>query len=356
MNKGTAERKDRSLTAFEYRYWVEEVKDRLIGQRFRKFSEIEKDRFLIRFDRDTIRIGLPNYVCITRYIEEAKPSPSGFVMAIRKRLKGQRIRGVEQVGTDRILRFMFDNYSLVVELFSHGNILLLDTDGTLIVTYKREIWKDRRLIPREKYIPPKNKQYPFKPSPEQIREILSNRFVVVDMSVLPIGTVYVKEVLRRCDIDEKMQGIKLSAQQIECILSNIDDIITSAAPWADLDENKNVVDFALTKRSEWNNPVKCDSFNRLIDEYYRPPELTVPTEDKRLTKLRIRLAKQVEHLERLKQQEEEYRKMGDYIYLHYAELDELLTAVREGKDINRKGVKIDRRRGVIEIDTEEFES
>ena len=73
--------------------------------------------------KDLIILG--NAVYLTKYKYPSTETPSNRSMFIRKRLKGEKILEVRQIGFDRIISIDFGEYALVVELFGKGNLILL---------------------------------------------------------------------------------------------------------------------------------------------------------------------------------------------------------------------------------------
>ena len=93
----------------------------------------------------------------TRYPPENPRTPPSFPMLLRKYLKGGIVRSVRQHGFDRIVEIKVERdqeYTLVVELFSKGNIILLNQEGEIIPPLKRKTWSDRRIASHEKYAYP----------------------------------------------------------------------------------------------------------------------------------------------------------------------------------------------------------
>lgn len=78
----------------------------------------------------------------TQYEQQQASSaqPSFFVMKLRKYLRDRRVTAFEQVGFDRVVRFVFGHdkdpalhYSLYVELYAAGNMILTDSEDTVLL-------------------------------------------------------------------------------------------------------------------------------------------------------------------------------------------------------------------------------
>lgn len=85
-------------------------------------------------------------------------NPAPFAMVLRKNLSNARLKGVDQLGFDRVLRFTFETahgkFHLYVEVFRDGNIILTDGDDTIIQPLTHATYADRTLKKGVTYLPP----------------------------------------------------------------------------------------------------------------------------------------------------------------------------------------------------------
>ena len=91
--------------------------------------------------------------------------PAPFAMVLRKSLTNARLKAVEQVGFDRVLRFVFENshgrFHLYVEVFRDGNIILTDGDDIIIQPLTHATYADRTLKRGVTYSPPPAAENPY---------------------------------------------------------------------------------------------------------------------------------------------------------------------------------------------------
>ena len=91
--------------------------------------------------------------------------PAPFAMVLRKVLTNARLKAVEQVGFDRVLRFVFENshgaFHLYVEVFRDGNIILTDGEDMIIQPLTHATYADRTLKKGVQYSPPPAAQDPY---------------------------------------------------------------------------------------------------------------------------------------------------------------------------------------------------
>jgi predicted ribosome quality control (RQC) complex YloA/Tae2 family protein len=90
----------------------------------------------------------------TQYPPQNPKVPPNFPMLLRKYIKGGSVTSVSQHNFDRIMRIDIQKehkFSLVIELFAKGNIILLDEDDQIILPLKRKLWQDRKITSKEEY-------------------------------------------------------------------------------------------------------------------------------------------------------------------------------------------------------------
>ena len=67
---------------------------------------------------------------------------------------------IRQYNFDRIVELHVakeQKFTLVIELFAKGNIILLDEEGKIILPLKRKLWSDRKISSKEEYLYPPNR-------------------------------------------------------------------------------------------------------------------------------------------------------------------------------------------------------
>ncbi|KAI9844720.1 MAG: hypothetical protein M1838_002059 [Thelocarpon superellum] len=98
--------------------------------------------FLIKFAkpdrREQLLIDCGFRCHLTRFARSTATAPSTFVARLRKYLRTRRVTGVSQVGTDRIIRLEFSDgqYSLFLEFYAGGNIILTDKELSVLAIWR----------------------------------------------------------------------------------------------------------------------------------------------------------------------------------------------------------------------------
>jgi len=332
------------MTNLEYSQVVEELQQ-YVGKHFSKIS-LAGSTYRIKIGTASILCELGVRLHLTKYIEKETTLDS-FCQKVRRELDNSRLLSVVQVNHDRVIQFEFKAGSLYFEMFGKGNVVLVQ-EGNTVAAAKREKWADREIKPGAPYKTPKASVV------FELNRAISDKYIAASLMKLPFGKPYVLEVLRRAGIDEKIPGNKLSAKQKSSLQGEFDSLNSSLEPIC-FYEGDAVVDFSLTKLSEYSD-AKVRAFPSLseaADEFYFKKK---PPENPELKKLRDRLEKQKERLEKLKLEERECKEKGDFIYANFQEMEQILKTASEKKlsdiekELERYKVKVNKKEKTIELE------
>jgi predicted ribosome quality control (RQC) complex YloA/Tae2 family protein len=302
------------MTNLEYSYITSELAY-LVGKRFDKIYKVESGyRLKIADAQILIQPGVRLHK--TKYLEETMEGDN-FVKKVRAELANSRLQAIVQINNDRIIEFQFSNGSLIFEMFAKGNCILI-REGITIAAMKNERWADREIRPKVEYIPPK-------PSvAADIKDAISDKYIITSLLRLPLGKQYSKEMLARCGIDEKCPGTKLTGKQLAAIEAEIEKLQEEKKPYLFLQAGK-PIEFGLASFSELadSDQESPETLSEAIDRFYfENKDLGEPEQ---LSKLNRRLTSQQERLEVLKQEEHDLKEKGDFIYAHYEEIESILS-------------------------------
>lgn len=128
------------ISALDLLLLARELKQDLEGYRLSNIYNIadSSKQFLLKFNKPDSKLnvvvdcGLRMY--LTEFSRPIPPTPSGFVVKLRKHLKAKRLTALKQVDQDRILVLQFadGHFYLVLEFFSAGNVILLDENRRIM--------------------------------------------------------------------------------------------------------------------------------------------------------------------------------------------------------------------------------
>lgn len=121
-----------------------EASELVTGYRLQNIYNLvsNKRSFLLKFAKPDSKVNIVVESGLKVYVSEFQrptlPQPSGFVVKLRKHLKTKRLTRIYQLGDDRICVMEFNDglYYLVFEFFSAGNIVLLDSDKTILSLFR----------------------------------------------------------------------------------------------------------------------------------------------------------------------------------------------------------------------------
>src|SRR4030042_5194102 len=154
---------ERGLASFDIYVIVSELQD-LRGCYVEKIYQLSREEILLRVQQKTgnqkeslfIRNG--ELFCRTQKMFDTPEKPSLFAMTLRKYLLNGKISDITQHEFDRIIQVKIGrkegDYTVVCELFSKGNIILLNPEGRIIRPLIKQEWASRMIRSGEMYKPP----------------------------------------------------------------------------------------------------------------------------------------------------------------------------------------------------------
>lgn len=328
-----------------------------------KIYQTSKDEILIRIKTKKEKIKLlihaGKYVCITKKSIGSPKTPTTFAMTLRKYLTNVRITGVRQHDFDRIVEFEIGKYRLVAELFSKGNILLLE-DSKIIVPLSYQRWGYRVLKSKADYVYPPGRCNPLTFSFEEFKDILGKtkkdivRTLALDMN---LGGLYSEEICLNAGVDKNAE--KLNERDIKKIHDAFLNLMKMERKPLIVFRDDEMVDVVPVKLSIYHD---CDlkeypSFNEAVDRFFSERKETMAEEKKTLEYRKI-----MEKYERQRRQQEnalkkfekeiiENKEKGDLIYENYSLIDKILQAVKRKEDMQmfKEIVEENRNEGWFEI-------
>lgn len=359
-----------------------ELNELLSDARVDKAYQPLKDTVIVRFHvpgEGRVDVVMQAGVRIhrTRYPPENPRTPPSFPMLLRKYLKGGIVRSVSQHGFDRIVEIKVERdqeYTLVVELFSKGNIILLNQEGEIILPLKRKTWSDRRIASHEKYAyPPSRGLNPLKYELHELTEILKNSDtdLIRTLARSGFGGLYAEEIVLRTGLDKENPASDLSSEDIQRIHEAIRETFS---PLESLDLKPHIIKdgeedvLPIELRVYEKRPREYfESFNDAADEFFSSvfrEEIKRVHEERwarEVGRFEKRLRIQKETLEKFRKTIETSTRKGELIYANYQRIQEILDSIRDARERYswkeiRKIIADARKRGlpeaqdIIEID------
>jgi predicted ribosome quality control (RQC) complex YloA/Tae2 family protein len=184
--------------------------DAKIGKIYQPASEeIRINLYVFHQGRDNLVIEAGKRIHLSKYLRASPTLPQAFPMLLRKYLLGGRIVSVEQHDFDRIVKIGIERggirSTLIVELFSRGNVLIVDSENRIILPMNPVTMKDRRLRSGEIYELPEAQMSPIEAKvPDLMKEFSRSTADIVRTIAtrFNLGGVLAEEVCARAGIDK----------------------------------------------------------------------------------------------------------------------------------------------------------
>ncbi|WP_459200902.1 ribosome rescue protein RqcH [Methanococcus sp. CF] len=306
-----------------------------------------------------IGLGKYKYITITEYEREKPRTPHSFVMLLRKHLKNIKITSVSQHNFDRIVIFNFEwnelKYKLIIELFGDGNAILLDDEDKIILPLKIERWSTRKIVPKEIYkfppqkdLDPKNLEYTL------AKELFSEEFqkeenkdtevVRIISRIFGLAGTYSEEICLISGIDKNLKNPKTEEIEklFEASKTFFNRVFNEIKPKSTIKNGEFVnidpIDLKSHENLKENEIKHYESFLTALDEYFSRfiMKKEIKQAESKLQKLvkkqeRI-LNSQLETKEKYEKQSSSNHKRGDLIYANYALVDEIVSTIKDARE------------------------
>ena len=215
---------------------TDELNNLLTGARVDKSFQPTKDIVVMRFHvAGTGRIDLVmecgKRIHTSKYPLENPINPPVFPMLLRKRIKGANVVSITQHNFDRIIEIKVKKdkyYTIVVELFDKGNIILLDEDNNIILPLKRKRFSDRDISSKKEYQFPEERGIdPISISETELKELFasSDKDLVRTLAMNNLGSLYAEEIIKRANEFEEIDKHTPSADLSESQIANLNKAI-----------------------------------------------------------------------------------------------------------------------------------
>lgn len=335
---------------------VKELNEEIIGARIDKSYQPTYDTIRIKLrkageGRKDLVMQAGVRIHLTDYPQPNPTIPPNFPMLLRKHLSGGSITKIKQHNFDRIIEITIQKnveYTLVVELFSKGNVILLDENKNIISPLKHRKWQDRKVTAHEEYkYPPEKGININNTNPTEIKEVLesSNADITRTIATNGLGGLYAEEIIGYTNIDKTTPATDVSEEEVK----ELDDAIkqlfyrveNEPNPQIILEKNdntknKDLVPINLNNYKDFESKT-FETFNKAADDFYSKKivnDIKTQEEDawtKRIGKFEKRLHMQEESLEGFYKTIEDTQHKGDTIYAHYNDIQQILDVISNAR-------------------------
>ncbi len=332
----------KKLAALEIHYLLKEFETLIDAKVDKIYAPRKKELFL--------RLHVPNkgkrILKIdekSMYLTESRPkasSPSDFCMYLRKKLSNARLRKIDQIRFERIVSLTFEtktqNFQLIAELFSRGNIILVQ-DKKILVAAEYQKWKTRTIRPRAVYKHPK-KEYNFLTiKKKDFKELLSStnkENIVKSLAVdLGLGGTYSEEACLLSKIDKDKDTKKMDDKEITSLFSALTEIKNKKLDPRIVYKKDKIMDLVPFKLDIYKDlkQKKAESYSKILSKYFLKIKSRIQKQkkQKKLNQIKEIIKEQKQSIKNLKKQEKINREKAEKIYENYQKISKLLSELKE---------------------------
>jgi predicted ribosome quality control (RQC) complex YloA/Tae2 family protein len=353
----------KGFTSFDVAAIMRELRDAILDSRVSNIYQLNSKTLLFKLHKpDKPPFGLVieagKRLNLTAYTAEKPMVPPAFCMALRKYLRNGYLTNIEQPEFERVVIVSFKAklgvLKLVMELFGDGNFILVGENGEILqaLAYKR--MRDRNILRGETFVfAPSSGRNPYKVSRAELQDGLRSfgdvEVVRALTRFLSIGGIHSEEVLLRASIDKTKSCSVLTDADFEAIFDNLHSLLFQVSkdkldPSIVLDEAGEFIDVVPFKLRRYEGFLlkRFASFSEALDEFY--VRVSAVEETKAVTSVKVEeLKREAERLKRIIGDQEKTlvdaeakadtdKSIGDVIYAHVGELQELLDRFLNAKE------------------------
>jgi len=330
------------LSALDLHYLIKEL-DSLVNSRLDKIYHPSKKELILQFfvsgkGKQQLLVNAGNYLYLTSF-KSPSQEPSDFCMYLRKKLANSRLIEINQLEFERIIEFKFqtkqETFSLILEMFSKGNIILLK-DNKILSAIEYQKYSTRTIRPKEEYIYPKKDFNFIELTHPDLKKLLSSTAkdsIVKSLAIdLGLGGVYSEEICLLSKIDKNKKPAELDEEEIKVLFESLKSIKNRKSEPMIVYENNIIEDAVPFKLNIYKNlkQEKSETFSSALESLFSQQ---IPAEQlryqKQISKTKEIIEKQLQHLEELKKQEDLNKKKAELLYQNYKLIKEIIEELRE---------------------------
>ncbi|MFC1722665.1 NFACT family protein [Nanoarchaeota archaeon] len=335
------------ISSLELHFLLKELQQ-LISAKLEQLYQLENE-FIFQFHipnkgKTFLRVIMGKLLYLASSKPEAPITPPNFCIYLRKRLRSARLRSIEQIAFERVLKLHFETkdnkFNLYLEIFGNGNLILCDENDTILSAREYHEWKDRSLKPKKPYLPPMKDLDFLTLTKDQLHQALIKsdkenlvKTLAIDLS---LGGMFAEEICLLSSIDKNVKSRSLTEKETQELYQSTRDILKKELkPFIITKDNSlpEVLPFPLEKHKDQNLEL-LSSFNQAIDSILTKHEEKKITEVEKKAKTKTDSIQEIINSQNLRIQgleksEKENQKKGEFIYENYMDIDAILRNILE---------------------------
>ncbi len=359
-----------SLSSVELAAMIHELQ-LLVNGRIDQIYQPEKKELIISIHlpnrgKQLLRILVGAAIYLVTEKTEAE-QPTGFCMQLRKHIAGGVVTRISQAQSERIVEIEVTSHGkhflLLFELFSKGNILLLDTAKKMIACLEAQHWATRDLHVGATYrFPPAAFDWLHATAEECIMMLEKSKkdsLVIALATDIGLSGLYAEEVCLQAKADKSRKCAEVSSSEMKKVIESIILLRKKIQnPKGILYTTATASEAAPVELLFYENQsaekMEFSSFSAAINEALRHTQESKPAKAyaEKLKKLRHILEEQELKVNELEQEIQENTRRGEVMYEHYQELQEILDIAKKKKWNEIKEILLENKK-VKEVDMKE---
>ena len=301
--------------------------------------------------------------------------PGSFCSLLRHHLENARLLSISQLGSERILECVFSSKNrILVELFSKGNVILVDDQNVIVGAAQHQVWKDRTVRPGFTYSPPPATADFSAISEQQFFKIIlsSEKDSIVKALAVDCGLsgAYAEEVCSAASVDKLNKPSQLSQAESGRLFSSLKELLSrKLQPLAVLDNGSIVEAFPFPTAATTIAKIKpFPSFNNAVEALLllmlesSISASRTSKSSRQVKEMEIAILQQKATIAEMEKGVRENTRAAELIYEHYQDVKQILDdynrlrrtftpeQLREYFAANRKIKSIDEKAGTITLE------
>ncbi|MDE1762215.1 MAG: NFACT family protein [Candidatus Micrarchaeota archaeon] len=294
-------------------------------------------------------IRLLQAINLTEIAEEVD-NPTNFATAIRKRIAGKKLTSISQHYSDRIVVMEFgeERFRLIIEMFGKGNLILTDSEYTILLAYEIVKQKNRTITPHERYQFPEGKKFSIDDITEQrISEVLDgasadeDRIIKYLSSNLDIGPIYLENILTKVNIDPKSKSSQLISKP--ALIRSFTDFLSAAKTPSPVIYSKDgkYVDYSIVPISKYEILEKksLPTVSKMLEEFYLGARTSLQRDQKEIEEINSNIQRQKELLEEEMKAEKEDAEAGHKIFANMQSINQIIEYINQKRRVTAEEVQ-----------------
>jgi predicted ribosome quality control (RQC) complex YloA/Tae2 family protein len=314
-------------SSLDFHAFVAIYGDTILNSFIKKVYQVNQKEFILQLYRSDIK-KKDFFISLTKGIafhEAEKPEEATQLsMLFRKQLSEKRIVGIEQINFDRVIKItLHTGQEIILELFGSGNLILTD-NGKIVFAMDQHVYKTRKVVIGEEYIPPVTVNPLVDLS--TFSDILNNSKASIVKTLatrVNLGGEIAEESLYRSNIDKDKMPSEIK-NEYELLYNNILEIINESSNNKSFYyESEELLSPVLLTATGKDPDKEFNDFNEGIDFYLKH----YPETEKNKSSVERRIESQRKSIEEFNKYMLIYTEFGNYLKMNFQQLQKLISIV-----------------------------